>query len=104
MDNKKEWREKKVSLGNAIIIGAVLAVVGGVVGANWHNIFSGFGPYLGRDSNYSSVDWSQLDEVYNKLASSYNGEISASDVVEGAKKGLTESLGDVYTVYMDAEE
>ncbi|MDO5451949.1 MAG: S41 family peptidase [Candidatus Saccharibacteria bacterium] len=101
---KKEWSEKKVSLGNAIIIGAVLAVLGGIIGANWHSWFGGFGPYLGFGSGGSSVDWSSLDEVYNKLANTYNGEISTSEVIEGAKKGLTDSLGDAYTVYMDAEE
>lgn len=97
--------EKKVSLGNAIIIGAVMAVLGGVLGANWNNWFAGFGPYLGLTTNTtSSVNWSALDEVYNKLAASYNGEISESEVIEGAKKGLTEALGDKYTVYMSAEE
>ena len=102
---EKEWSEKKVSLGNAIIIGAVLAVAGAIVGANWNNWFGGFGPYLGWSNNSSSeVDWSSLNEVYNKLASTYNGEISTSDVVEGAKTGLTEALGDEYTKYMTAEE
>lgn len=105
MSEKKEWSEKKVSLGNAIIIGAVLAVFGGVVGVNWDSWFGGFAPYLGLEGQASSgVNWSALDEVYNKLASSYNGEISEDEVIEGAKKGLTESLGDTYTVYMDAEE
>ena len=103
MEEKKEWSEKKVNLSSAIIIGAVLALVGGVIGANWNNIFGGFGPYLGL-SNNSKVNWSALDEVYDKLATTYNGEISESEVIEGAKKGLTESLGDKYTVYMDAEE
>ncbi len=97
--------EKKVSLGNAIIIGAVMAVLGGVIGVNWNNWFAGFGPYLGiSTSTTSSVNWSALDEVYNKLASSYNGEISESEVIEGAKKGLTEALGDKYTIYMNEEE
>ena len=97
--------EKKVSLGNAIIIGTVMAVLGGVLGANWNNWFAGFAPYLGFETDHSSeVDWSELNEVYNKLANSYNGEISKTDVIEGAKKGLTEALGDKYTVYMDAEE
>ncbi len=97
--------EKKVSLGNAIIIGTVMAVLGGILGANWNNWFAGFAPYLGFETDHSSeVDWSELNEVYNKLANSYNGEISKTDVIEGAKKGLTEALGDKYTVYMDADE
>ena len=103
--SKQKWEEKKTSLDNAIIISAVMLVVGIFVGANWQNWFGGFAPYLGINSSVKSdVDWSALDEVYNKLASTYNGEISKTDVVEGAKKGLVESLGDIYTVYMDTEE
>ncbi len=101
----KEWNEKKVSLGGAIVIGAVLAVLGGVIGTKCNNWFSGFAPYFGIKANLSSgIDWSPLNEVYNQLNASYNGEISVNDVIEGAKKGLTESLGDTYTVYMDKEE
>lgn len=103
--NKQKWEEKKTSLGNAIIMSAVTAVVGLVIGINWQGWFGGFAPYLGLGSSAKSdMNWSALDEVYNKLASSYNGEISKEDIIEGAKKGLVESLGDTYTVYMDAEE
>lgn len=102
---KVKWEEKKTSLGNAIIIGAVMAVLGIVVGANWKNWFSGYGPYLGFGTGSSnSVDWSSLDEVYDKLAATYNGEISVEKIIEGAKEGLVEALGDTYTVYMDAEK
>ncbi len=105
MTEKVEWKEKKTSLGNAIIISAVMLVVGVVVGVNWNNVMSGFAPYLGLSSSQSSsVNWSELDEVYDKLANSYNGDFTESQIIEGAKKGLTESLGDVYTVYMDSEE
>ena len=103
MDSKK-WSEKKVNLSSAIIIGFVLAVAGGVLGANWNNWFGGFGQYLGWSNPSSEVDWTSLNEVYNRLSTSYNGEISPSEVIEGAKKGLTEALGDTYTMYMDAEE
>lgn len=100
-----ELKEKKVSLSSAIIIGAFLAVLGVIIGTNWDRWFSGFAPYLGLEANYSSdVDWSALDEVYNKLANSYNGEMSVDAMIEGAKKGIAESLGDEYTVYMDSEE
>ena len=98
-----EWKERKTSLGNAIIIGAIMALVGGVVGANWNTIFGGFAPYLGFSNKSSNIDWSPLNEVYNTLVSSYNGEIDKNAIIEGAKKGLVASLGDVYTVYMDAE-
>ncbi|MBR2726069.1 S41 family peptidase [Candidatus Saccharibacteria bacterium] len=104
MSQKVEWKEKKISLASAIIVGAVLAVIGGIIGANWNNIFGKYGPYLGLADTSQNVNWSSLNEVYNKLASSYNGEINNSDVIEGAKKGLTDALGDKYTVYMDAEE
>ena len=102
---KQEWKEKKVSLGNAIIIGAVLAFIGVVIGANWKSWFGSFAPYLGFEKSYSSdIDWSPLDEVYDKLANYYDGEVVKSTIIEGAKKGLTDSLGDKYTVYMTAEE
>ena len=98
-----EWKEKKVSLGNAIIIGAVFAVIGIFVGINFNNIFGGFGIYFGGAKN-SGIDQSGLNELYDKLASSYNGEIDKNKLMEGAKKGMAEAIGDVYTVYMDAEE
>ena len=100
--SEKKWEEKKVSLGSAIVLSVILAVVGVVVGANFKQWFGAYAPYFGGNS--SDMDWSALDEVYNKLATSYNGEISKEKAIEGAKKGLAESLGDVYTVYMDAEE
>ena len=100
-----EWKERKTSLGNAIIISAVMLVLGIFVGANWDSWFSGFAPYLGIKTNKNyEIDWSALDEVYNKLDTSYNGDISSDDIIEGAKKGIAESLGDEYTVYMDSEE
>ena len=105
MDTKKvEWKEKKVSLGSAIVVGAILAVLGGLIGANFNNIFGGFGPYLGFQVTENNMDWSKLNEVYDKLAISYNGELDADVIIDGAKSGMVEALGDVYTVYMNAEE
>ena len=97
--------EKKVGLGNAIIVGGVLAIISFIIGVNWRSLSSGFSPYLGLSApDAQQVDWSQLNEVYYKLAETYNGDISSEKVIEGAKKGLTESLGDVYTVYMAQDE
>lgn len=102
-DDSLEWREKKVSLGNAIIIGAVLCAVGLFVGVNLNNWWPGVSRYIGGAST-STIDWSSLNEIYNKLAISYNGEINKEALIEGAKAGLVEAVGDIYTTYMNAEE
>ena len=101
MDENVEWKVRKVNLGTAIIISAIFAVVGVVIGLNWNAWFGG--GYLGIGGSSQNVDWSSLDEVYSKLVSKYDGEIVVSDVIEGAKKGLVDALGDKYTVYLDAE-
>ena len=101
---KIEWRERKTSLGNAVIIGAIFAVVGFLVGANYETWFNNFAPYLGLTNRKTSdVDWTPLNEVYNQLSATYNGDINKSDILDGAKKGMVDALGDVYTSYMDAE-
>ena len=100
-DQNLEWKEKKVSLGNAIVIGFVFAIIGGIIGFNFNN-FSGF--FGLKSNNTGSENWSSLDEIYGKLKSSYNGEVDDKTVLEGAKKGLVSALGDPYTEYMDAEE
>ena len=94
---------KHVSLGATIIAAFVTLVLGVFVGANWSN----FAPYLGfktTSSVQSTLDWFSLDEVYAKLVANYNGDIDPQAAIEGAKKGLVNSLGDRYTSYMDAEE
>ena len=101
---KIEWRERKTSLGNAVIIGAIFAVVGFFVCANYETWFNNFAPYLGLTNRKTSdVDWTPLNEVYNQLSATYNGDINKSDILDGAKKGMVDALGDVYTSYMDAE-
>ena len=103
MSKKVEWKEKKTSLGNVIVAGGAMFILGVLFGFGGNSFISEFPSYFGVSTS-KTMNWSALDEVYNKLASSYNGEISDEKVIEGAKKGLTESLGDVYTVYMDREE
>ena len=55
MSTMVEWKEKKTSLGNAIIIGAVMLVIGVVIGISWNSIIKNFGPYLGIDSSSTTA-------------------------------------------------
>ncbi len=94
---------RKVTLGGAIVISAVTLVVGVFIGINWNKVSSSFLPYLGFKSTATN-DWSALDEVYNELNAKYDGTVDKNLAIEGAKKGIAASVGDVYTAYMTAEE
>ncbi|MDO4742003.1 MAG: S41 family peptidase [Candidatus Saccharibacteria bacterium] len=98
---KVEWRERRVKLGNAIIVGAAFTLIGVYVGMKVGGVSLGF---MLNGSGETGMNWSPLDEVYNKLATSYNGEINREDVINGAKEGLVAALGDKYTVYLNAED
>ncbi len=101
---KKNWEEKQVNLGSAIVVGAVILVVGFFIGAGWSKIAPNILPYLGFKTTGPAEDWSALDEVYNSLVANYDGDIDKSALIEGAKKGMVDSLGDVYTSYMTSDE
>lgn len=100
---KTEWKQKKVSLGGAIVIGAFLAAIGVVLGVNYENIIGGVASGFAAPIS-SDVDLSSVVEVYSKLANTYNGEIDEKALVEGAKAGMAAALGDRYTEYMSATE
>ncbi len=99
----QKWEEKKVSLGGAIIAAVVTLILGGIIGLNWKDFSNNFLPYLGF-AKQNTNDWSSLDEVYSTLVNNYDGDIDKEVLVEGAKKGLTEAIGDIYTTYMTASE
>lgn len=97
--------ERKVTfnLSSVIIGGFLILVIGVFAGMNWNNVFGQFLPYLGFKKT-ATVDWSPLNEVYDKLTANYDGNVSEQDVIEYAKKGIAASVGDKYTSYMTASE
>ena len=98
---KTEWKEKKVKLGGAVIASAVMLVIGIVLGIK----FNDYSPYLGgKTATNTNISWSELNEVYSTLVRNYDGDIDKSLVIEGAKRGIVDSVGDIYTVYMSKEE
>ncbi|MBR3257111.1 S41 family peptidase [Candidatus Saccharibacteria bacterium] len=99
--SKTEWKEQKIKLSSAIVCAVLFLVAGFAVGVKWNS----YSPYLGgKISSDKSISWSELNEVYNTLASNYDGDFEKSDIIEGAKKGLVEAVGDQYTVYMTKDE
>lgn len=101
MSNKTEWKAKQVSLGSTVVTAAVTLAFGLFLGFK----LNAFLPYLGGTvSSGSDISWSSLNEVYDKLAKNYDGELDRSLVLENAKKGIAASVGDPYTVYLSKDE
>ncbi len=98
---KVEWKAKKVKLGSAIVGATIALIIGIVIGNNWNT----YAPYLGsKISSTANISWNELNEVYNSLVNNYDGEIDKDTIIDGAKHGLVEAVGDVYTEYMNKQE
>jgi carboxyl-terminal processing protease len=50
------------------------------------------------------LDYSSVNEVYQMLKRSYDGQLNVDDLLTGLKKGLVEAAGDPYTAYLDSNE
>lgn len=102
---KNTEKSRQVSLGATAVLSFVTLIVGAFIGANWNNLYLQFSPYINLNQKVSTpVKWEELNEVYSQISANYDGSIDKAALIEGAKKGLTASLGDPYTVYFDAKE
>ncbi len=85
-------------------------IIGFVVLLLFTNIFSFlFGGIFirnifGPPNVASSGLYSKLDQVRKDLEKMYDGNVDESKLIDGALKGMADSLGDPYTVYMDEKE
>lgn len=103
-------RKKKKVLKVISVIGIVLIIV---ISFFLGNYISRLGIVFGNNGDvYSSVlkdindveKYETLFEVREDLITLYDGELDDKVMLEGAIKGMVNSLGDPYTVYMNSEE
>lgn len=59
---------------------------------------------LSKSTAPAKLDFSSLNELYSVLKSKYDGTIDASKLVDGARHGMIDAIGDPYTTYFNAEE
>lgn len=91
---------RKISYKLTLAIVAISFVLGFGV-AKLNPIF-GFGPFeIGRKAS-AKIDSNRLKEVQDILSHRFDGDIDQNKQTEGAISGLVASLGDPYTVYMNA--
>lgn len=58
----------------------------------------------GQKATSSVLDLSTVQALYKELASSYDGKLDKQKLIDGAKHGMVNAVGDPYTVYFTADE
>ncbi len=56
------------------------------------------------NKNSAALDFGEVQDLYKKLAANYDGNLDSSKLIDGAKKGMVDAVGDPYTVYFTADE
>ena len=98
-------QKKQVILSTTIFSSLITLAVGIFLGSNWNNLYLQFSPYINPAQKITSnIKWDDLNEVYSQISSNFDGSIDKTQLIEGAKKGLTAALADPYTVYYDSKE
>ncbi len=105
--------EQKISITKAALFGAAASLVMFVLGftissTGYLNVISNKIQQVANTDMSSGLpsdlDVSSVEVVYDKLRSSFDGELKEEDVLNGLKKGLVASTGDHYTQFLTAEE
>jgi carboxyl-terminal processing protease len=95
--------KKRFALTTVIAIILVTALTSFILGTRANDIMAWAGSGQNRDLA-SDLDFSGVEEVYDKLREKYDGKLDPAALIEGAKKGLVEATGDPYTSYFSQEE
>lgn len=83
---------------------AVAITIGFVGGTRSNELLAVVGPIFGMKVETGTLDLASLQKTYQTAKANYDGDVSAEKLIDGANRGLVASLGDPYTVYMNAEE
>ena len=109
-DNPENKQKKKITLPLyllSLIIVAVLSISGTALvtlGNHSNNKQEKSVESSLNDPAKTSETLSKVEEVYNTILAKYYTKVDSDKLIEGALNGMTQSLEDPYTDYMDASE
>lgn len=97
-------QKRQVGLGTLFGVVFIVAVIAFVAGTRTENVFSWFGGSKQNQDLPNQLDFSSVQQVYDKLRLNFDGDLDEQKLINGAKKGLVDAAGDPYTVYFTDEE
>lgn len=98
IDNKKKW------IAITIVIVLLTNMISLFVGSRFLTVTSGNSVVIDKPTYDMIMKFKKMFAVRDQLYKYYNGKIDDNTLVTGAIKGMTSSLNDPYTVFMDAKE
>ena len=84
-----------------IVVAIIAVVVAFIAGTRSDSLLARL---QGQKTSIDSLDFSQVQDLYRTLAANYDGSLDKQKLIDGAKKGMVDSIGDPYTVYFTASE
>lgn len=88
-----------------LVIGiALLTFVAGLGSQNLHILRSPLSVVSANKSLKGDLDYTSVEQVYDKLKTDFDGKLDTQKLLDGAKKGLVDAAGDPYTTYMSKDE
>lgn len=100
---KTKLKPKMITKAAGAVIVIVVVFLFGVGVGNGRVVFGSTadGANKGLPAN---LDYNTVNQVYNLLKTSYDGQLDQTKLLDGIKSGLTAATGDPYTQYFSASE
>lgn len=95
--NIRTKRQITMSYPTALLVTIIVIVLAFTLGTRAYRL-----PLFGGVT--TNEDFSSLSEMYTALERLYDGSVDKSKLIDGAKHGMVDALGDPHTMYMNAEE
>lgn len=97
--NSRSIRESRSTVSRLVVL-VVVALVAFILGTRSGELWAS----LSSQSVLGSLDLSSVQSLYQELKGNYDGELDQQKLIDGAKRGLVEAVGDPYTVFFTADE
>lgn len=92
--------KKQISVSSMIMVCVVVALGFFALGTRSYLLPTPFS----KSTSPAQLNFSELNDLYSVLKSKYDGDIDTAKLIDGAKHGMVDALGDPYTTYFNAEE
>ena len=95
---------KQITPATFFVTLALVALVGFIVGTRSDQIYAAIAPTFGLKVASGALDTTILKQTYQDLEANFDGKLDATQLEDGAARGMVAAAGDQYTIFMDKQD